>query len=130
MLLTFKMLLAICLSLAAASPSSQDTKKQSATEITVCRGKLTSLGKTASFRFNFMYTVKTKDDGTVETVDALSKGGGGKFVREDMLVECMKSWKLKPSTSHLVMFSIGTTSPPDSILINEIHGGSLRLVVP
>ncbi len=98
--------------------------------ITICRIELTELGRTASFHFNYLYSVETDQNGSVEKIKKLRGPNQSEMVREDKMLECLKTWKLRPSTKYFVLFSIGTTSAPNYISISEIKGETIKLILP
>jgi len=97
--------------------------------ITVCRIELTGKGKMATFRFHYPYQISTDENGVVNKVAQLAERKP-KMVREDKLIDCMHTWKLKPSSAYAVVFSIGTTGGPNYISIVEPKRESLKLLLP
>ena len=85
--------------------------------ITVCRAEFTSVGKAAQFQFNYTYSISTDRDRTVDKISKLYDQRRPGLVREDKMIECIKSWELGPSGKYTVIFSVGTTSATDYISI-------------
>ena len=97
--------------------------------ISVCRIELTATGRAANFRFNYIYQMTTDESGAVQKVSQLAERKP-KMVREDKLVDCMRTWQLGPSTQYVVSFSIGTTGGPNYIQVVQPERDSLKLVLP
>ena len=111
-------------SLGARTQASSNNKT-----ITVCRFELTSMGKMASFHFNYMYRISTDETGAVQKVSRLDKRKA-EMISEDKLLDCIRTWKLGPSDRYAVVFSIGTTSDPNYITIAGPKQGVLKLLLP
>jgi hypothetical protein len=99
--------------------------------ITVCRVEFTGLGKAARFHFNYIYSIDVESDGSVGEITKVREKEPPAFVREDKIIECIKTWKLVPTGKYLVNFSIGTTSDPNSItIIIPNREPVLKLILP
>lgn len=97
----------------------QSTETKPTKTITACKIGLTPLGRTASFRFTFIYLVEVNQDGVVKEVKKLSPQKEQPFLKEDEMPQCIKTWKLEPSTKQFVSFNIGTTGGPNYISITN-----------
>ena len=117
--------------LPSTSLLAQSTNKPATKEITVCRVALTPTGRQARFHFNYLYSLETTAHGTPPKVVLLDKEKHPPFVREDLIVACLRNWRLEPSGKYSVIFSVGTTGDPNSISIIEPGSSStIRLVLP
>ena len=101
----------------AASAQSGNMKKQ-ATEITVCGIELTGPGKTAEFHFNYVYLLTTDSVGDVSRIDQLHRDNP-KLVNDEKLLNCIRSWKLKPVRNYSVMVSFGTKSHENLVSVSN-----------
>ena len=92
----------------------QAQKPQLTKTISICPIRLTDAGKTAAFRFGFIYSIEVGSSTEEPQIRELSNSQRKmktKFIHDEMLVECMKGWRLEPEGRYLVVFSLGTTSP-------------------
>ncbi len=99
----FTLLLGVC---AFAQEQANPTKT-----ISVCRFEI--LNPTGTFRLQFSYILDVDADGQITKVTELASTQNAKkmkFVREELLVECMKKWQLEPAGKYFVSFYGGTTS--------------------
>ena len=122
------MLAVLALTRASSGAANLD-EKPPAKMITVCRVEFTGIGKAASFHFNYLYSISTGEDGAVEKITKLAERRPD-MVREDKMIECMRTWKLEPSSRYNVVFSVGTTSATDYISIVDPRGDSIKLILP
>ena len=79
--------------------------------ISVCRFEI--LATTGTFRLSFNYILDVDANGQVSKITDLAstqKARAMKFVREELLVDCMKKWRLEPAGKYFVSFYGGTTS--------------------
>ena len=91
----------------------QETTSKQTKEITICPFELTGAGRTANFRFYFLYLLEVDATGKVSKVTELSnhqKQKNFKFVRDELFVDCMEQWQLEPAGKYSVGFYVGTTS--------------------
>ena len=122
-------LLAVALLLTAPSSAASEDSSSKKT-ISVCRVEYTALGKSANWHLNYTYIVETNNDGAVGRVTKVGNEDRPVFVREDKIIECIKTWKLSPSGRHVVVFSIGTHGNENSISIVDPKHNSIKLVLP
>jgi hypothetical protein len=120
---------AVLIAISVTSLSANEGNNPSSKTITVCRVELTGIGKTATFRFNYPYSISTDKDGSVVEVTKLA-ARRPEMIREDKMVECMRTWKLNPSSRYSVVFVIGTTSIANYISISDSKGESKKLILP
>jgi hypothetical protein len=120
-----------CLIFLTAQPLFAQSKDRAPRKhIAVCRIELTDMGRTARFHFNYMYSLQVKTDGSVEQIAKLREKEYPAFVREEKLIECMKTWKLEPAGKYVVNVSFGTSGDEDSITIVAPNRESVRLILP
>jgi hypothetical protein len=117
----------LCMLIAPSSATSEDTPSNKI--ISVCRIEYTALGKSANWHLNYTYIVETNSDGSVEKVTRVGNENRPAFVREDKIIECIKTWKLSPSGKHVVVFSIGTNGNDNYISIIDPLHNSIKLVL-
>ena len=131
LLMKLKYLLVVGLLFTIIVPSSATSEDTSLNKtISVCRVEYTALGKSANWHLNYTYIVETNNDGTVERVTKAGNEDRPAFVREDKIIECIKTWKLSPSGRHVVVFSIGTHGNDNSISIVDPKHNSIKLILP
>jgi hypothetical protein len=111
-----------------SASAGRSIEPHSSKTMTVCRIEYTGLGKQANWHLNYTYVVNTNEEGSVERVTRLEKKHP-KFVNEDKILDCIKTWKLTPSGKHVVMFSIGTTAAGNAITVVDPNLNSIRLVL-
>lgn len=114
-----------CLSGQTTETKSDETESEKV--ISVCPFQIGERGKTANFRFSFSYILEVGKDGEITKIEELAstkKYSAYKFVRDDLFIDCMKKWQLKPAGKYFVQFNVGTTSsgtskdlPHDYVLI-------------
>jgi hypothetical protein len=110
-----------------SSATSEDTSSNKI--ISVCRIEYTALGKSANWHLNYTYIVETNSDGSVEKVTKVCNENHPAFVREDKIIECLKTWKLSPVGKHVIVFSIGTNGNDNYISIVDPNHNSIKLVL-
>lgn len=85
----------------------------------------------ARFHFNYIYSLDIKSDGSVKAISKVREKDPPAFVREDKIIECMKTWKLAPVGKYIVAFSVGTSDGENSITILAPNKESvLKLILP
>ena len=111
-------------------PASSEVASSNKT-IAVCRIEYTRLGKRANWRRNYMYAVATNSEGVVEkVVNVRDVNHPDAFVREDKIIDCLKTWKLSPPGKYVVMISIGTHGSENFFQIVDPNHDVIRLVLP
>jgi hypothetical protein len=113
---------------ALATPVNLETASASKT-IKMCRVELTPLGRVTRFHFTWLYLVKTNAEGKVTKVSKVSGEKRPEMVREDKIIHCIETWKLKPAADYFIAFSVGTTSAENSISITEKGGETINLIL-
>lgn len=81
--------------------------------VTTCRFQLTPQGTTANFRFSFRYLLQSDPDGTLSKIQEISNSQRDmktKFVKDDLLKDCISQWRLQPAGRYHVSFYVGTSS--------------------
>ena len=97
----------------AAIAQAQDNEPIQTKTISVCPFRIAEAGRTASFGFNFLYSLEVQANGAVSKVVELSSSQRkmkSKFVHDELFVECMNKWRLEPKGRYYVSFYVGTTS--------------------
>lgn len=112
-----------------ATPASSGGASSNKT-IAVCRIEYTALGKSANWRLNYMYAVRTDNKGTVEKVMNIRNEPKPAFIAEDKMIDCIKTWKLSPPGNYAVVISIGTHGSENSISIVDPNHDAIKLVLP
>ena len=104
----------------SASAFSQTVETQDkAIEISVCRPSMTEAGRTASFRFNYVYLITADENGIVKKVGELLDHKKFRSLMDDSeVIPCLEKWKLKPSEKYTIVVSVGTTGGDQYLLIS------------
>lgn len=115
----------------------QETQSSSSKTFSVCRFEILTQ---ATFRIGFRYILDVDSTGHVSKVTELSNLQNEKkfkFVRDELLVECMKKWRLEPAGKYFVSFNGGTTSigtsgnePRDFMMIIDPNKQTLKVELP
>ncbi len=106
-----KIIGAICLTLISGVCAFAQEQPNPTKTISVCRFEI--LNPAGTFRLSFNYILDVDPNGQVSKVTDLASTRNAKmmkFVREELLIECMKKWRLEPVGKYFVSFYGGTTS--------------------
>lgn len=120
-------MLLVCVALFGVSGAAQSEDKKSELEITVCPIKLTS--RSAEFRANSRFAVKTDESGSAKEIENLSKDQP-QFADEDGMASCIKSWKLSPSEDYLISFYYGSEAGRKNYMVVSGKTEEVRIIVP
>jgi WD40 repeat protein len=96
-----------------------------------CSLELTDVGRSTTFRHQWMFLLETDSRGAVRSLAQLRPKSDSGLVNEAQLRKCVSAWILEPNTSYSVVFSVGTTGGPNSVSItNRANGTSRRQTFP
>ena len=138
MTLSLKIIGLICLMfILSICVFAQETQSSSTKTFSVCRFEILTQ---ATFRIGFRYILDVDTNGQVSKVTELAniqREKKFKAVRDELLVECMKKWRLAPAGKYFVSFNGGTTSigtsgkePRDFMMIIDPNKQSLIVELP
>ena len=112
----FLLVIVLPITMSAQTATSESSKQK----IKLCPLKLTEIGATTSFRFQYIVRFSTKADGSVNNIQKIRWSGEEKIVNSETVIPCIKTWVLKPQKKYMVLISFGTTTGKNFMIISNV----------